>query len=368
MNTALKNKITVLLLGGILLTLSVFCWLKPTTEYSDSERRVLAEFPDLNKETVLNGKFMSEFETYTLDQFPMRDTFRGMKSMATLKLFHQAQVNDLYLHKGYIAKAEYPLSQPMLDNAGQKFQALYDKYMADTDVKLYFSIVPDKNYFLADEAHQLTMDYTALADSMKAQTPYMKYVDLFPHLTIGDYYYTDTHWKQEQLLPVAQVLADTMGTKLETDYKVNTLTDEFYGVYYGQLAMPVKPDSLKYLTNSTLDHCIVTSYNTGAPVLNTMYDLSKKDSKDPYEMFVCGNDPLVTIENPLATTDKELVVFRDSFGSSIAPLLATGYSKVTLVDIRYMNSAMLGFFLKFDDQDVLFLYSTLVLNSSTSFK
>ena len=274
----------------------------------------------------------------------------------------------MYIQDGYVAKAEYPLSQPMLDNAAQKFQYLYDNYMADTDVKLYFSIVPDKNYFLAKDAHQLSMDYTALAESMKAQTSYMEYIDIFPHLFIEDYYHTDTHWKQDMLLPVANYLADAMGAELAPDYKVNTLTDKFHGVYYGQLALPIKPDTLKYLTNDIIDSCIVTSYNTGAPVLSNMYDLSKADSKDPYEMFVCGNDPLVTIENPNATTQKELIVFRDSFGSSIAPLLATGYSKVTLVDIRYMNSGMLGYFIKFDNQDVLFLYSTLVLNSSTSFK
>ena len=99
-----------------------------------------------------------------------------------------------------------------------------------------------------------------------------------------------------------------------------------------------------------------------------MYDLSKAISKDPYELFLCGNSALITIENPNALTSKELIVFRDSFGSSMVPLLATGYSKVTLIDIRYINSGMLGGFVKFKDQDVLFLYSTLVLNSSTSFK
>ncbi len=368
MNTALKNKITVLLMGGLLLLLSLVCWFKPASTYSDSERRVLAAFPTLNKETVLSGEFMTDFETYTLDQFPMRDTFRSVKGMATLYLFQQAQVNGLYRKDGYIAKAEYPLSQPMLENAGQKFQALYDTYMADTNVNLYFSIVPDKNYFLASGTTQLSMDYDTLVETMRAQTPYMKYVDLFPALSIEDYYYTDTHWKQEELLPIAQILADAMGAELHTDYNINTLTDEFYGVYYGQLALPVRPDSLKYLTNDLLDACIVTNYDTGKPVSGQIYDFSKVDSKDPYEMYVCGNSALVTIENPLASTDKELIVFRDSFTSSLAPLLAGGYRKITLVDIRYMQSGMLGYFLKFDNQDVLFLYSTLVLNSSTSFK
>lgn len=363
-----KNKITVLLMAGALLAVSLWCWFKPAEAFSESERRVLAEFPELTKETVESGSFMTDFETYTLDQFPMRDTFRGVKAFAELYLFGKSQVNDLYIQDGYVIKEEYPLSQPMLDNAAKKFQFLYDKYMAEKDVNVFLSIVPDKNYFGMQEGVQLGVDYGALVDSLKSQAPYAVYIDIFEDLSLEDYYLTDTHWKQESILPVAQKLAGVMGTTLETEYTENTLTEDFKGVYYGQLSLPLKKDALKYLTNDTLNACTVTGYNTGMPVVSPMYDVTKAESRDPYEMFVCGNDPLVIIENPNATTDKELVVFRDSFGSSIAPLLATGYSKVTLVDIRYIQSGMLGAFLQFDNQDVLFLYSTLVLNSSTSFK
>ena len=45
-----------------------------------------------------------------------------------------------------------------------------------------------------------------------------------------------------------------------------------------------------------------------------------------------------------------------------------GYKTVTLVDIRYLQSNMLGRYLTFEGQDVLFLYSTLVLNNSSTIK
>ena len=61
-------------------------------------------------------------------------------------------------------------------------------------------------------------------------------------------------------------------------------------------------------------------------------------------------------------------MFRDSFGSSLAPLLLEGYARVTLVDIRYISPALLDRFISFADQDVLFLYSTSVLNSSETIK
>ncbi|MBR2403047.1 MAG: hypothetical protein IKL22_13105 [Lachnospiraceae bacterium] len=363
-----KNKIIVFLMGGILLILSLVCWFKPAKEYSDSERRALAKFPELSKETILSGRFMKDFETYTLDQFPMRDTFRGVKSFSTLYLFREKEINDLFIKDGYVIKAEYPLSQPMIDNAAKKFTSIYEKYLQGTDTNIFLSIVPDKNYFAGTNSGRLSMDYSKLASSLTEQLPQFQYLDLFDSLKLEDYYYTDTHWKQENLLSAAGILASGMGVPISTEYETKEVTEDFYGVYYGQLALPLKPDKIKYLTNSILESCVVTNYDTGMPVVTPMYDLSKATSKDPYELFLCGNSALVTIENPNALTSKELIVFRDSFGSSMVPLLATGYSKVTLVDIRYINSGMLGGFIKFKDQDVLFLYSTLVLNSSTSFK
>lgn len=58
------------------------------------------------------------------------------------------------------------------------------------------------------------------------------------------------------------------------------------------------------------------------------------------------------------------MLFRDSFGSSIAPLFLENYSKITLVDLRYISKDVLENFIEFDKQDVLFLYSTLVLNQN----
>ena len=49
-------------------------------------------------------------------------------------------------------------------------------------------------------------------------------------------------------------------------------------------------------------------------------------------------------------------------------MLAEGYASITLVDIRYISPQMLGQFISFTNQDVLFLYSTSVLNNSETIK
>ena len=191
---------------------------------------------------------------------------------------------------------------------------------------------------------------------------YATYIDITGTLDISEYYKTDTHWRQEKLTDTASLLAETMGVSISSNYQTNTLDIPFHGVYYGQSALPLPSETICYLTSDILNHCVVTNYEDSS--VKDIYNMQKAYGKDPYEMFLSGPVSLITIENPQCTTDKELVIFRDSFASSIAPLLTEGYSKITLVDIRYLRSDYLGKFLQFDNQDVLFLYSTSVLNHS----
>ena len=228
-------------------------------------------------------------------------------------------------------------------------------------------MIPDKNYFLAEANGYPALDYQALTDALRKQTEFAAYIDLFGTLTADDYYRTDSHWRQENLLTAADTLAAAMGVALpDNRYTEWTLDRPYYGVYYGYAALPMEPDQLTYLTSDLLDACTVYNYETGKT--GPIYDLAKGADKDPYELFLSGSVSLLTIENPNADTDRELVIFRDSFGSSLAPLLVPGYAKVTLADIRYLPSSQMGKYLTFTDQDVLFLYSAPVLNNSETLK
>ena len=99
-----------------------------------------------------------------------------------------------------------------------------------------------------------------------------------------------------------------------------------------------------------------------------IYNLNKINSLDKYDVYLSGATPMLTIENPDYNGTKELIVFRDSYGSSLIPLLVTGYSKVTVVDTRYISPKVLNQYIEFKDQDVLFMYSTLIINNSTTLK
>lgn len=361
-----KNYILVITMIIFLLGVSIWCILHGNEDYSMSERRYLKQFPVLTWDTVTSGKFMSDFESYTQDQFPARDAFRGLKSVASQFVFGQKDNNDLYLAGGHIGKLEYPYDEASVIHAADVFRNIYDKYLLGTDCKVYYSVIPDKGYFLAEENGYLSMDYAALENTLCNNMQEMEYINLFDVMEAEDFYNTDTHWRQEEIQDVAETLLVSMGGTADAQYEVCKTQEPFYGVYYGQMALPLEADNLYYLDNEELQNCIVYDYTsqTNIPV----YNMDKITGPDAYEMFLSGSLSLVTIENPTADSDKELILFRDSFGSSIAPLLVEEYGKITLVDIRYLSSNMLVNYIDFEEQDVLFLYSTLVLNNSETLK
>ena len=358
----INNIVTVVVLGVVFVSLTMASWLLPPQEFSDNERRKLAQRPKFSPDTMSDGSYMMEFEKYTLDQFPLRDQFRTLKAYTTYDVFGQLDNHDIYIQDGYAAKLEYPLQMDSLEHAADRFAYIYEKYLADKEMNIYLSIVPDKSYFLAEKHGYLSTDYEKLFHVMRNHMNYADYIDITGTLDITDYYKTDTHWRQEKLPETAAVLAEGMGTSISGAYTEYALDVPFYGVYYGQSALPLPPETLYYLSNDVLDGCIVTNHED--QTMGSIYNMEKKSGKDPYEIFLSGPRSLITIENPNCKSDKELVIFRDSFGSSIAPLLSEGYAKITLVDIRYLRADLLERFIEFKNQDVLFLYSTSVLNHS----
>ncbi len=356
-------------LAIFLFVFSFWAWLKPADAASAVERKQLASFPKITWRALMNKDFMEDFETYTLDQFPLRETFAKVKAGVNLYLL-RTKTNlrgdhRYYIHDGYLSEMNHTIHQNSLDHVANCLQSIYDRNLKDRDVQIYFSVIPDKNYVMAKSAGIPSLDYNELLDTMREKTSYMEYIDLFDLLSLEDYYKTDTHWRQEKIIDVANRLAAKMDVPLRGQYEEHLLEKPFRGVYYGQSGIPgIKEEPLIYLTNDTLSACSVSTYDKeGKRVEMSLYDMEKAHGHDLYETFLSGSLGYIEIQNPNADSDKELVIFRDSFGSSLAPLLAEGYAKMTVLDTRYLNSSLIDRYVTFDRQDVLFLYSTLVLNN-----
>ena len=331
----------------------------PDMELSKSERRYLQEFPEVSMDDILDKDFMDDFDKYSVEQFAFRDYFRSLKASYSFNILGMMDNNGYYVKDDVIYKSLYPTNKKSIDGFIKKIRILNDYF--DLSNNVYLSIIPDKSYYLDDDKY-LKIDYDYLYNKVKNNIPY-RFIELRNVLSIDDYYRTDTHWKQERLKDVVKTINKSMGNKTNFVYSENKY-EPFYGVYYGHAALKLKGDVLTYLTNDTLDKVIVEDMEGN----NKLYDIDSLDGLDSYDVFVGGSTPLVKITNPNSKTDKELIMFRDSFGSSLAPLLVENYKSVTLVDMRYMSLDVMKENLEFKNKDILIIYSSLLVNESNTLK
>lgn len=347
----------------IIFAISLALLLLPDAETSRAERRKLAQFSGIG--TPLSEEFSGQFETYLLDQFPLRDTWRTVQAATRFYLLRQSDSNGIYLHDGGAYKLETTLNETQVSYAAKNINQICETYLSG--MRVFYAVVPDKNAVAQTGRPQ--MDYAALNKLLDESITGAQKIDIWNLLDADDYYRTDPHWKQESIYDVAAYLAAQMGAEEgflpASAYTPHTLSP-FYGVYYGQAALPLPADELTYLTSDLTDGASVTSIEIEGEL--PVYAPERISGMDGYDVYLHGAQALITLENPAAQSDRELIIFRDSFGSSIAPYFLGAYSKITLVDSRYIASFLLGDYIDFAQQDVLFLYSTSILNQGMLLK
>ena len=324
---------------------------------STSERRQLASFPKY----VYSRTYAEKMEDYLLDHFPYRDGFRSIKANMNYHVLQKLDNNGVYLNDTMIFQSLYPTDRASANHFVQKTEQI--KNLLTENNHAYLAVIPDKNYY-AEEKMFLHLDYPSIYAS--AERLGMPLIDLRNVMQLDDYYQTDTHWKQEKLDKVVRKLSETMQFPYQKQNYTAHRFDSFYGVLYGQAAVKRSPETLTYLTNDAIDSAEVSYLEN--PNLHTVYAPQALQSWDAYEVFLDGASAYIEITNPAQTSGRELVVFRDSFGSSLIPLLIPYYSHITVVDNRYIKQQYFTEYLTFTDQDVLFLYSTAMINNSYSLK
>ena len=329
-------------------------------DFSDAERRNLKQFPVPTWQTITDHGYSDTLETYLLDQFFLREGFRGLNAISRLYVFNQHDVNHLLVHNGHVHELMHPLDEASLENALSLMGSIKREHYGSIDT--YHAYIPDKNRYL-DKGGVPVMDYGAIADAFDEPGFDSKPIDLSALLTIDHYYRTDHHWDQKTLPPIAAHILNVMkdGNVPNANYDTETYKP-FRGVYQGQLGLPLENETLGWLVNDTIRNAERVNPITGES--ETVYDTEKLHDVDPYHLFLGGYRPITELQTDNHSTDEHLVIFGDSFTNSLAPLLMEAYEKITFVDLRYISPNILDEYIEEEPDDVLFLYSTHILNDS----
>lgn len=362
MSDRIKNIVVTITFFGVIVILLLANIIKKDGQISISERRKLEQIPTFSITKLFNGTFFEKMDKYLTEQFIKREEFRKLKIGMEFNVLKKKDYNKLYKYNDYIIEQNYPLDKDSVLNLINKIKQIKDNYLTEQN-NIYFTIIPDKNYFVNED--NLKIDYNEIKTSMQKNLEFAKYIEICDILNLDDYYKTDTHWKQENLIKVAQKIGESMGININTEYEIIKVGD-FKGVYSGQLPIEMKSDEIKILNNDILENCIVYNYENMKKT--KIYNLDKQNSFDKYDIYLSGAVSLLTIKNNKSRTEKELIVFRDSYASSLIPLLVSEYSKITMIDTRYISPKILSDYIEFEGKDILFIYSTMLINNSISLK
>lgn len=323
----------------------------PDREVSRSERRRLAQLPPLS------SGFSDKLEEYMLDQFPLREQLRTVNSLVRLYGLGQADIHGIYLQGGGAFRMDGPLQEKQVRHAAAVFSAVQEKYFPS--LPAHYVIVPDKN--AKAETSRPRLDTETMRGIVREALPGMTEIDIWDLLSADDYYKTDPHWRQERLLPVAAAICEALGADAPGTFTEKALSP-FYGAYYGQAALPMAPDTLTYLESADTKAAEVTGPELDGA--QPVYRPELLDGTDGYDVFLSGAQAVLTVTSPNVHNGRHLVLFRDSFGSSLAPLLLGSFERITLVDLRYISAARLADYADLSDAtDVLYLCSTAVWNN-----
>lgn len=351
----MKEKIISITFVTIIFTFAILSIILKDQDISTYERRKLTTI------TSLQSDFITNLDDYLSDQFPLRNNFISLNSIFDRFLLQNIDSNSAYLKDNFIIEKNYPLNDKSLNKFIKKLNYIKDTYLKNNNV--YYTIIPDKNYFL-DSSKYLKIDYEKMLSELQNNLNmfYIKTIDLFE---LNDYYKTDIHIKQEKYSKMIKKLSNDLAFSYQETYIKKDIYDKFYGSSFSKAPIITNSDGISILTNETIESAEVKHLEYDD---KKVYEMSKLNDMDSYNVFLSGPSALIEIENPLSKANKEIIIFRDSFASSFTPLLIPYYKKITLIDLRYIDMSLIPNYIDFDNKDILFAYSTLIVNSSDILK
>lgn len=362
----MKDKMIVYGFGFVFLFFFLYSLLDQNLSVSFSERRTLAQKPVFTTSHFWDGSYFESWNSYLSDHFPFRDWFREKKTRVSSQIYRMKIHHNAYVTDEAIYELESSLSLESLTYFTNQLKKVESAYFSHRPV--YYAIVPDKNYYFEGKIPKL--DYEKLYREVRKQLPAnFQEIDLRNSLNLESYYRTDLHWRQDALKDVVRKIQNEMGLSPSSFPTASKRYQPFYGSYYSKGGGMVSPDELVYLTSDTIRSTNV--YDAEKKRNRSVYEEEDLTHVDSYDIYLGGATPLLVLENPESTSNRELLLFRDSFGSSLAPLLIDQYQKITMIDLRYMHPSLLKeYAIDFTspNQDILFLYSVSIVNQSFTLK
>ena len=335
------------------------------SDFSDRENRVLAQMPSFSWASVTDGSFMENAEDYVADQFSFRNSWITIKLYFD-RLLGKNEINGVYIgSKNQLFEIPDDVNQEEVDNNLQAISAFAERHkdlntcvcLAPTACAVLTDLLP-ANAPLRDETADISNAGAALGDSVT-------FIDVTETLkTHADeyiYYRTDHHWTSLGAKYAFEEIAPHMGIDASyAQYDVYTVSNSFHGTLSSKCGLYSSADSVDIYVN-TADYNYVVNYIEAGNKTASIYDSSKLDQKDKYEVFFGGNTSRIDIETT-NSSGKSLLIIKDSYANCFVQFLLPYYQNITIVDPRYYTENIDNLITNNSVTDILFLYNINTFN------
>lgn len=345
---------------GVMGALYIFL---PKSNFSVTEKRYLAEMPDLTIESLKDGSFSTDFESYLADHTPLRTFYISVNAYFELTAGNNGS-NGVYLGKdGYLIEKPFE-RENRLDINLKRITEFAEK----TDIPITLIAVPSKGYIYSDKLPSNAMEYRddEYEDEINscAKKADIKTIDLRNVFKNNSenyqlYYKTDHHWTSDGAFLAYKTICKQLGFTIpnKSDYTVEAYHD-FYGTSYAKACYTLtKPDDIKlYVDNKNGGKAEVTiTDGKNEKKYDNMFFKNRLDENDKYLTFLDGNHGLVTIKT--GNNGGKLLVIKDSYAHCLVPFLAENYSEIVMLDLRYYKSGVNELISAQGITDIMFVYS-----------
>lgn len=373
-NNNMGNKITIGVFLVLIFGITLLNAFTKDVGFSESENRYLAQKPVFSFESLLNGEYTKDMESYLSDQIIARDLFVSVKSQAEYIIGKKDTKDVFFAKEGYLINKydQWNVDEAVLNRNLEGIVGYINKATKVLgDNKAHVMLIPTSQELNKDKIPPFapTYDQQQALESISKSIPENSFINTFSVLkeVENSYYKTDHHWTTDGAFEVYLEFKRQagLGGLNREDFLREVVSKEFWGTTYSKARLfSTKPDELiRYIPKQ--GEQFIMDINMGQIIKNTLYDESYLEKRDQYSYFLGGNNPLVKITSS-NDNGKKLLIIKDSFAHCLAPMLANDYQEIHLLDLRYYNGSTFDYISENGITDTLVLYNFATLESDTS--
>ncbi|MBQ3505078.1 MAG: hypothetical protein IJA75_10315 [Oscillospiraceae bacterium] len=349
MKTKKTDLILVVLFCAFLVGMMLLCILLPRKDFSELEKRNLAEVPRLDLGSLASGEWGADVENYLADHLPGRDFLVGLNAYFDLLTGRQAG-KDIWVRGGRLQEAPVDAQSTAVDANMQ----IINNFAAAVGRNVDLMVIPSAGWAGGDPEYPDEAVLEKIADQAGEAVTVLDMQPVFagkPEL----YYRTDHHWTSAGAYGAYVSYMEQTGKacRAEADFRKEVLTGCFRGSTYSRSALWLTPAEDLELWHGS-GNLTVTNGETEGEHSGVFYR-ERLEEADKYTVFLDGNHSIVRIHNPEG--EGKLLVVRDSYSNCLGCFLAESYEEVVLIDLRYYRQPVSQLLQEEEFENVLICYS-----------